>query len=76
MQQLLLDPLVDPSDCQHGCNGDCERLSGSDVCTFICHPAEPTTLVEQWAERTGYCDEYGTPDPDLVAAYVRKLWGR
>jgi len=29
-----IDPLVDPSDCQHGCNGSpfC-----SQRCTFICH---------------------------------------
>lgn len=25
-------------DCRHGCNGDCVT-SGSDVCTFVCHPA-------------------------------------
>lgn len=30
------DPLVDPSDCSHGCNGDCVE-SGSDRCNFTCH---------------------------------------
>lgn len=33
---LLPAPLVDSSDCLHGCNGDCLE-SGSDRCTFICH---------------------------------------
>jgi predicted NACHT family NTPase len=32
------DPLFDPTDCQHGCNGSCERF-GSEVCTFLCHPS-------------------------------------
>lgn len=31
------DPLVDPSDCRHGCNGMCVE-SGSDRCDFTCHP--------------------------------------
>ena len=32
-------PLIDPSDCRHGCNGDCIVLgAGSDVCDFLCHP--------------------------------------
>lgn len=30
------DPLVDPSDCQHGCNGMCVEF-GSDRCDFTCH---------------------------------------
>ena len=29
--------MIDLSDCQHGCNGDCVA-SGSDVCTWLCHP--------------------------------------
>lgn len=33
-----VNPLADPSDCRHGCNGDCER-HGSDICTFMCHPS-------------------------------------
>jgi hypothetical protein len=34
-----LVPLIDPSDCRHGCNGDCiARGTGSDVCNFLCHP--------------------------------------
>ncbi len=33
------DPLVDPSDCQHGCNGDCVTSEhGSERCDFTCHP--------------------------------------
>jgi hypothetical protein len=35
----LTDPLADPSDCRHGCNGDdVVRGYGSDVCDFTCHP--------------------------------------
>lgn len=33
---LPADPLVDPSDCRHGCNGDCVE-SGSECCNFTCH---------------------------------------
>lgn len=33
------DPLVDPSDCRHGCNGMCVE-GGSDRCDFTCHPSE------------------------------------
>lgn len=33
------DPLVDPSDCRHGCNGMCVE-SGSERCDFTCHPEE------------------------------------
>jgi len=33
------DPLVDLSDCRHGCNGACVE-SGSDRCDFTCHPTE------------------------------------
>lgn len=32
------DPLIDPSDCRHGCNGACVE-SGSDRCDFTCHPS-------------------------------------
>lgn len=32
----LPTPLDDPSDCRHGCNGDC-LTSGSEVCNFTCH---------------------------------------
>lgn len=28
--------LDDPSDCAHGCNGDCLTI-GSETCTFTCH---------------------------------------
>ena len=28
----------DEQDCQHGCNGYCVR-SGSERCTFMCHPS-------------------------------------
>lgn len=28
------EPLVDPSDCEHGCNGS---PCGSERCTFMCH---------------------------------------
>ena len=45
-----IDPLIDPSDCRHGCNGDCIVLgSGSDVCDFLCHPGLTTDPVR--AER-------------------------
>jgi hypothetical protein len=30
------DPLVDPVDCAHGCNGACV-VSGSERCNFTCH---------------------------------------
>jgi len=33
------DPLVDPTDCRHGCNGACVE-SGSDRCDFTCHPKD------------------------------------
>jgi hypothetical protein len=33
----LPSPLDDLTDCAHGCNGDC-LTSGSDVCSFVCHP--------------------------------------
>lgn len=33
------DPFIDPSDCQHGCNGACVE-GGSDRCDFTCHPSE------------------------------------
>ena len=33
---VLAAPLDDPSDCRHGCNGDCVT-SGSEVCNFTCH---------------------------------------
>lgn len=33
---LLPAPFDDPTDCAHGCNGDCV-YSGSDVCNFTCH---------------------------------------
>ena len=33
------DPLVDPSDCQHGCNGACIE-GGSDRCDFTCHSTD------------------------------------
>ena len=33
-----IDPLVDPSDCRHGCNGS--PSCGVEACTFICHEAE------------------------------------
>lgn len=29
-------PLMDLSDCVHGCNGDCVE-SGSERCNFTCH---------------------------------------
>lgn len=67
------DPLMDPSDCEHGCNGDCER-AGSEVCTFLCHPSDPRVLVEQWAERAGFTDIDGEPDGRLVDEYLRRLW--
>ena len=31
-------PLWDPSDCEHGCNGDCVAC-GSERCNFTCHGA-------------------------------------
>jgi hypothetical protein len=33
---LLPSLLDDPTDCVHGCNGDCLE-AGSEVCTFTCH---------------------------------------
>jgi hypothetical protein len=64
-----LDPLDDPSDCQHSCNGDCERW-GSEVCTWLCHPADLAERVVAWAERTGHCDPAGEPDLELVQAHL------
>lgn len=31
------DPLVDTSDCRHGCNGICNPFG---QCTFLCHDRE------------------------------------
>jgi hypothetical protein len=68
----IFDPTADPSDCAHGCNGDCETW-GSDRCTFLCHPAELEVLAEQWAERTGYTTPAGAPDPSALAAYFEHI---
>jgi hypothetical protein len=38
MAEAPRDPLLDKSDCRHGCNGDC-IVSSSEVCTITCHPA-------------------------------------
>lgn len=35
-------PLLDPSDCRHGCNGACVE-GGSDRCDFTCHPDPRST---------------------------------
>lgn len=70
----LLHPLDDPSDCRHGCTGDCERW-GSEVCTWLCHPADLTARVELWAEQTGHCDPAGDPDPSFVRAHLDR-WAR
>jgi hypothetical protein len=64
-----VDPLDDPSDCAHGCNGECEAR-GSEACTFLCHPVELQAQVEQWAEQTGHCDPAGVPDEALVRAHL------
>jgi len=32
------NPLLDPSDCEHGCSGG--RYGCSERCTFICHESE------------------------------------
>jgi hypothetical protein len=32
------DAANDPSDCRHGCNGDCVASGVSDRCNFTCHP--------------------------------------
>ena len=42
-----LDPLEDPSDCVHGCNGDCE-VSGSDRCSFTCHNSSFADVAVYW----------------------------
>lgn len=65
-------PLSDPSDCAHGCNGECETW-GSERCTFICHPADEVVLAEQWAERTGHTTPAGDPDPGVLAAYFEHV---
>lgn len=40
-------PLEDPSDCIHGCNGDCE-VSGSDRCSFTCHNSSFADVSFYW----------------------------
>lgn len=30
-------PGDDPSDCAHGCNGDCMTHSGPSECGYACH---------------------------------------
>jgi hypothetical protein len=39
------NPLVDLSDCIHGCNGMCV-VSGSDRCTSACHDSETVAFFE------------------------------
>jgi hypothetical protein len=48
---LLPSPLDDPTDCGHGCNGEC-LAGGSESCTFVCHPEGPVTEEQYWAART------------------------
>ncbi|GHE47169.1 hypothetical protein GCM10017673_56240 [Streptosporangium violaceochromogenes] len=31
-------PGDDPSDCAHGCNGDCLTYVGEHECGYACHP--------------------------------------
>lgn len=46
----------DPSDCRHGCNGDCVA-SGGDRCTFACHPhLRACPRCGRVAERTEFHD--------------------
>lgn len=35
-EEKLPSGLEDPSDCMHGCNGDC-AVSGGERCNFTCH---------------------------------------
>lgn len=66
------NPGSDPSDCAHGCNGDCETW-GSERCTFLCHPTDDAVLATQWAERTGHTTPAGDPDPGVLAAYAEHV---
>lgn len=36
-EAAAVDADNDPSDCRHGCNGECV-VSGSEKCSFFCHP--------------------------------------
>jgi hypothetical protein len=38
----------DPTDCGHGCNGEC-LTDGSEACTFVCHPDGQVTEEQYWA---------------------------
>ena len=61
-----IDPLIDPSDCRHGCNGDC-ITSGSERCDFTCHEARCencTAPARHWLDTGWFCSpecygEYG-----------------
>lgn len=66
------NPASDPSDCAHGCNGDCE-IWGSERCTFLCHPTDDAVQVAQWAERTGHTTPAGDPDPRVLATYAEHV---
>lgn len=69
----LFLPFLDPSDCQHGCNGDCEQ-SGGERCDFTCHDRRCencTRPAENWMDTGWFCSaecwgEYG-------AALIRHL---
>ena len=38
-EDAAIDADNDPSDCRHGCNGECVASDhGSDRCDFTCHP--------------------------------------
>jgi hypothetical protein len=49
-EELLPSPLDDPTDCGHGCNGEC-LTGGSESCTFVCHPDGPVTEEQYRAAR-------------------------
>jgi hypothetical protein len=66
---LPFDALDDPTDCAHGCNGGCEE-SGSERCTWLCHPVGERARIEQWAERSGATVLDGSADHRLVSAHL------
>lgn len=47
-------PGYDLSDCRHGCNGDC-LVSGSERCSFTCHPELDPAQLRGFAGPSGAC---------------------
>jgi len=63
LQPDLFLPFTDKSDCQHGCNGDCENWGGEGRCDFTCHDyrCENCTVqlirpgAQNWTDKGWFC---------------------